>query len=230
MFCSKVRNIKIALISNLKSFFINANYCKELSKLKCGLDKKLCQIILKWMGVSQIQFLHPLKFFSLIKNIFFRQITDNLTRPQFKIFFSKSPGFFRQIETMSSRFFFLHDVGGHFFFTFSCEILKSWDIWRIFLRFPSKMIHFCQWWERAFTEKLKEQCWGFLPKGILASDNINKHGVAFPKFFGKFFDFVPTTSKSDRWSLQAQKILLLLWISRKILEVYWVLKLFVCFD
>ena len=74
--------------------------------------------------------------------------------------------------------------------------------------------------------------WVLLPKGILASDNINKHGVAFPKFFGKFFDFMPTTSKSDRWSLQAQKILLLLWISRKILKVYccWVLKLFVCFD
>ena len=94
MFCSKVRNIKIALISNLKSFFINANYCKELSKLKCGLDKKLCQIILKWMGVSQIQFLHPLKFFSLIKNIFFPQITDNLSRPQFERIFFKVTWFF----------------------------------------------------------------------------------------------------------------------------------------
>ena len=147
---------------------------------------------------TQILFINQKLFFS-------SNYWQSKLRPQFEGIFLKSPVFssnWNDVIKIPLSAWWRRPI----FCSFSCEILKSWDIWRFFLRFPSKMIHFCQWWERAFTEKLKEQCWSFLPKGILASDNINKHGVAFPKFFGKFFDFMPTTSKSDRWSLQAQKI------------------------
>ena len=118
MFCSKVRNIKIALISKPKIVYHKCQLLQRTFKIKMWVGQKIMSNHFEVKG-GQIQFLHPLKFFSLIKNFFFRQITDNLSRPQFKrFFFSKSPGFFRQIETMSSRFFFLHDVGGHFLYFF----------------------------------------------------------------------------------------------------------------